>query len=272
MDAQREAVAQHVAAAAGYLMVELIEVESGTKRDRPQLAASLAACGSHRAALVVAKLDRLAPNVAVVSALLESGVEFVAADMPTVKRLTVDILAAVAEEEARLISVRTKAARAAAKARGVQLGNPQLRAGTADQARAATAAKVDKARIRAADVLPFVRQAQAAGAMSLRQLANALTARAACRSTKPSRVQVIPGNLDRRRHADLREPVQRAANHVSARQEIPRVGELGRAYKTRWANCSHLMTHATQPHLGHSRRQNVGGLRLSYDSYKIHAS
>lgn len=177
MDAQREAVAQHVAAAGGSLVQELVEVESGTKRDRPQLAAALAACRAHRATLVVAKLDRLARNVAFVSALMESGVEFVAADMPTVNRLTVHILAAVAEEEARLISVRTKAALAAAKARGVQLGGPQLRAGTADQARAATAAKVDKARTRAADVLPFVRQAQAAGAMSLQQLANALTAR-----------------------------------------------------------------------------------------------
>ncbi len=71
----------------------------------------------HRAVLVVAKLDCLARNVA-----------FVAADMPTVNRLTVHILAAVAEEEARLISSRTRAALAAAKARGVKLGNPQLRA------------------------------------------------------------------------------------------------------------------------------------------------
>lgn len=177
MDAQREAVAQHVTAAGGNLLQELIEVESGTRRDRPQLAAALAACRVHRATLVVAKLDRLARNVAFVSALMEAGVEFVAADMPTVNRLTVHILAAVAEEEARLISVRTKAALAAAKARGVQLGNPQLRVGSVNQARAASAAKSNQARARAADVLPFVRQAQAAGATSLHQLAAALTAR-----------------------------------------------------------------------------------------------
>jgi len=108
---------------------------------------------------------------------MESGVEYVAADMPTVNRPTVHILAAVAEEEARLISTRTKAALAAARARGVQLGNPHLRAGNPDQARAAAAVKSEQARARAADVLPYVRQAQAAGATSLHQLAAALMAR-----------------------------------------------------------------------------------------------
>ena len=177
MDAQREAVAQHVTAAGGNLVQELVEVESGTRRDRPQLAAALAACRVHRATLVVAKLDRLARNVAFVSALMEAGVEFVAADMPTVNRLTIHILAAVAEEEARLISVRTKAALAAAKVRGVQLGNPQLRAGDPAHARMATAAKVAQADTRAADVVPIIRQEQAAGATSLGQIAAALTAR-----------------------------------------------------------------------------------------------
>jgi DNA invertase Pin-like site-specific DNA recombinase len=95
-----------------------VEVESGRKKDRPQLAAALEACRKQRAVLLLAKLDRLARNVAFVSGLMESGVEFIAADMPTVNRLTVHILAAVAEEEARMISARTKAALAAAKARG----------------------------------------------------------------------------------------------------------------------------------------------------------
>ncbi len=99
--------------------------------------------------LVIAKLDRLARNVAFVSGLMENGVEFVAAHMPTVNRLTVHILAAVAEE-ARMISARTKAALAAAKARGVKLGNPKLRAGTPELARAAAAAKSAKALARAA--------------------------------------------------------------------------------------------------------------------------
>ena len=108
---------------------------------------------------------------------MESGIEFVAADMPKVNRLTVHILAAVAEEEARMISARTKAALAAAKARGVRLGNPNLHAGSPDQARAANAVKTGRARMRAADVLPFIEQARRAGATTLQQLADALAAR-----------------------------------------------------------------------------------------------
>lgn len=100
---------------------------------------------------------------------VESGVEFVAADMPIVNRLTVHILAAVAEEEARTISARTKAALAAAKARGVRLGNPNLLAGSPEQARAANAAKTGRVQARAADVLPFIEQAPRAGATTLQQ-------------------------------------------------------------------------------------------------------
>ena len=108
---------------------------------------------------------------------MESGVEFVAADMPTVNRLTVHILAAVAGEEARMISARTKAALAAARARGVRLGNPNLRAGSPEQARAANAVKMARARARAADVLPLIELARRAGASTLQQLADALAAR-----------------------------------------------------------------------------------------------
>ncbi len=177
LDAQRAAVERHVAAAQGGIAAEFVEVESGRKRDRPQLAAALAACRAHKAVLVIAKLDRLARNVAFVSGLMEAGVEFVAADMPAVNRLTVHILAAVAEEEARMISARTKAALAAAKARGVRLGNPALRAGSADQARAAAAAKSAKARARAADLAPVLAEIRAAGVCTLEGVAKALTAR-----------------------------------------------------------------------------------------------
>ncbi len=123
LEAQRSAVEAHVAGARGTVTAAFIEVESGRRKDRPQLAAALAAARVHRAVLVIAKLDRLARNVHFVSGLMESGVEFVAADMPTVNRLTVHILAAVAEEEARMISARTKAALAAAKA-GRDPGEP----------------------------------------------------------------------------------------------------------------------------------------------------
>ena len=177
LEAQRAAVAAHVAATHGTVAAEFVEVESGRRKDRPQLAAALAAARIHRAILVIAKLDRLARNVHFVSGLMESGVEFVAADLPTVNRLTVHILAAVAEEEARMISARTKAALAAAKARGVRLGNPNLAAGSPAQARAANAVKTGRAQVRAADVLPFIEQARRAGAITLQQLADALVAR-----------------------------------------------------------------------------------------------
>lgn len=177
LDAQRAAVGRHVAAAKGGLAAEFVEVESGRKRDRPQPAAALTACRAHKAVLMIAKLDRLARNVAFVSGLMEAGVEFVAADMPAVNRLTVHILAAVAEEEARMISARTKAALAAAKARGVRLGNPALRAGSPDQARAAAMAKSAKAKARAADLAPVVAEIRAAGVRTLEGVARALTAR-----------------------------------------------------------------------------------------------
>ncbi len=124
LEAQRAAV-QGFAVAGGHTIVaELLEVESGSKADRPQLAAALATCRLHRATLVIAKLDRLARNVAFIANLMDGGVDFVACDMPHANRLTLHLLAAIAEHEREMISQRTKAALAAAKARGVRLGNP----------------------------------------------------------------------------------------------------------------------------------------------------
>jgi DNA invertase Pin-like site-specific DNA recombinase len=124
MDAQREAVARFMAGK-GELAAQFIEVESGRKDNRPQLMAALAECRKRRAVLVIAKLDRLARNVHFISGLMNSDVEFVAVDMPSANRLTIHILAAVAEHEREMISQRTKAALAAAKARGTKLGNPR---------------------------------------------------------------------------------------------------------------------------------------------------
>jgi DNA invertase Pin-like site-specific DNA recombinase len=116
IDAQRVAIAKYTPAA------EFIEVESGKRKDRPELLRALDYCKRNGTVLVVAKLDRLARNVAFVSMLMESGVDFVCADFPTANRLTIHVLAAVAEHEASMISQRTKAGLAAAKARGVVLG------------------------------------------------------------------------------------------------------------------------------------------------------
>jgi DNA invertase Pin-like site-specific DNA recombinase len=125
MEAQREDVTRFLATR-GQLAGEFVEVESGKKHtNRPQLTAALAECRKRRAVLVIAKLDRLARNVHFISGLMNSDVEFVAVDMPTANRLTIHILAAVAEHEREMISQRTKAALAAAKARGTKLGNPR---------------------------------------------------------------------------------------------------------------------------------------------------
>src|SRR5437879_8424746 len=105
IEAQRQAVLAHLGGVMP--LSELTEVESGRKNDRPKLAEALAACRLHRATLVIAKLDRLARNVAFVSNLMEAKVEFQAVDFPTANRLTIHILAAVAEHEARAISDRT---------------------------------------------------------------------------------------------------------------------------------------------------------------------
>ncbi len=125
MDAQRESVKRYVSAR-GQLLTEFIEVESGRKENRPQLRAALEECRKHRAVLLIARLDRLGRNVAFIANLKNSDVEFVAVDMPQANRLTIHILAAVAEHEREMVSQRTKAALAAAKARGIKLGESSV--------------------------------------------------------------------------------------------------------------------------------------------------
>jgi DNA invertase Pin-like site-specific DNA recombinase len=166
LEAQREAVARHVAS--GQLVAEYTETESGKRHtNRPQLLAALAECRKRRAVLLIARLDRLARNVAFIANLMESGVDFIACDMPQANRLTIHILAAVAEHEREMISQRTKAALAAAKARGVQLGNPSL-AAARERARAS-----HHARRPAPEVLSVMKDWQSQGA-SFREIARRL--------------------------------------------------------------------------------------------------
>src|SRR5260370_12721803 len=122
LEAQREAVACYVQNVSGKLVAGFTEVRSGTKSTRPFLAEAIRTCRMRLAVLVIARLDRLARNVAMIAELMDSEVEFVAVDFPTASRLTLHILAAIAEYESKLASERTKAALAAARARGVRLG------------------------------------------------------------------------------------------------------------------------------------------------------
>lgn len=122
LEAQQKAVADYLNGGSWKLVAEFTEVESGRRKNRPQLAAALEAARQQKATLVIAKLDRLARNVAFVANLMDSKVEFVAVDFPQANRLTLHILAAVAEHEAKVTGERTKAALQAAKARGTVLG------------------------------------------------------------------------------------------------------------------------------------------------------
>ena len=176
LDAQRKAIADRLCGS-GDLIAEYTEVESGSRNDRPRLAEALAACRLHRATLIIAKLDRLARNVAFVSNLMEAGVEFEATDFPQANRLTIHILSAVAEHEAKMISDRTRAALAAAKARGVNLGGWRGRAGTCNDLAQARTARTDKALRRASDLGPMIQEIQRNGAQSLCAVASGLNQR-----------------------------------------------------------------------------------------------
>jgi|CXWL01.1.fsa_nt_gi DNA invertase Pin-like site-specific DNA recombinase len=122
LEAQREAVRRFIESSGGSLVEEFVEVESGKISSRPILASAITNCRHTKSTLAIAKLDRLARSVAFISALMETDIEFVAVDMPHANRLVLHMMAAFAEFEREQISARTKAALAAAKARGVVLG------------------------------------------------------------------------------------------------------------------------------------------------------
>ncbi|GBQ08991.1 recombinase family protein [Acetobacter cerevisiae] len=176
LEAQRKAVQDYAATAGGEVLAEYVEVESGKRNDRPKLAQAMQRCRLTGSILLIAKLDRLSRDAHFLIGLEKAGVEFVAADMPHANRLTVGIMALVAQQEREAISARTKAALAAAKARGVVLGG--YRGGPAvnqaEGVKAASAARRKAARGFAEDVGPLV-QELASGGLSLRQVAARLT-------------------------------------------------------------------------------------------------
>lgn len=147
LDAQRVAVEQYAAQHGGEVVAAFTEVESGkATRNRPQLAAALAETRRRRGTLVIATLDRLGRSVAFVASLMEQGVPFVAADRPNASPFELHIYAAVAEEERRKISDRTRAALAQKKAQGVKLGSPALPAINAGRVAEADAFAVEIAK------------------------------------------------------------------------------------------------------------------------------
>lgn len=168
LEAQKAAVEAFLNGGNWKLVGEFVEVESGKRKNRPQLNAALALCRKQKATLVIAKLDRLARNLHFISGLMESRIEFVAVDNPTANRLTVQILAAVAEEEARAISSRTKAALARAKARGIVLGKNGAKLGRANHRKAVQGAQTLKATLQTL---------KGEGISTVREIASALNSR-----------------------------------------------------------------------------------------------
>ena len=174
LDAQRKAVSDYLNGGTWKLLNEYIEVESGKRADRPRLLEALKAAKKSKATLIIAKLDRLSRNLAFIASLMESGVEFTAVDMPLANKLTIHILAAVAEHEREMISQRTKAALQAAISRGKLLGNKTNIAVAQANSRKVRAAAAEQF---ATNILPIIRQIQATGCTKLLTIAGALNAR-----------------------------------------------------------------------------------------------
>jgi DNA invertase Pin-like site-specific DNA recombinase len=180
LDAQRKAVTDYLNGGGWTLIAEHTEVESGKHADRPQLAAAMDMCRRTGARLLIAKLDRLSRDAHFLLGLQKAGIEFLATDMPHANRFTVHVMAALAEQEREMISARTKAALAAARARGVKLGGRRISRLTGlpdtslpDWTKSVEAIQA-RTEARARDLAPVIARLQAAGQTSLRQLGRGL--------------------------------------------------------------------------------------------------
>ena len=173
MDAQRNAVMNYLNGGDWKLMAEFAEVESGKRKDRPELVKAVALCRKEGATLLIAKLDRLARNAAFLLNLRDSGVDFIAVDMPHADKFTVGIMALVAEKERDMISQRTRDGLAAARRRGIKLGNPR----PAQALKAAQTVNLERADAYAQRIAPIVKEIRAAHVTTLRGIAQCLNAR-----------------------------------------------------------------------------------------------
>lgn len=180
LDAQRAAVAKSVGDGPANIIAEFTEVESGKRNNRPALDEALTVARLHRATLVVAKVDRLTRSVGFLERLLEAGVDVRFADLPAIEgptgRFMLQQMAAVAELEAGLISARTKAALAAAKARGKRLGGHRGGSFTSDAQARGRDEQCRLADRRAADLAPLLKRLQGNGITSPTEIARTLTA------------------------------------------------------------------------------------------------
>jgi DNA invertase Pin-like site-specific DNA recombinase len=168
LEGQTNAINAHAVSVGGTIIKTYVEVESGRNNERPQLAFAIAHAKRLKGTLLIAKLDRLARNIHFISGLMESKVDFLAVDNPCANKLTVHILACIAEHEAEMISQRTTTALAAARARGTPLGThrPGHFTGTVEQHRkaagiarkAAAAAHAAAADPLYSEVLPIIQQ------------------------------------------------------------------------------------------------------------------
>lgn len=180
LEAQQAAIQSYAGHRRAQVLRTFTEIESGKANDRPELAKALHLAKVTGATLVIAKLDRLSRNAAFLLTLRDSGVRFVAADLPDANELTVGIMALVAQQEREAISRRTQEALAAVKRRGVKLGNPNgaaalRRAGRGNSASlVAIRANADR---HAENLRPVIADLRAAGVVSLAGLAAELTAR-----------------------------------------------------------------------------------------------
>ena len=180
LEAQRNTIDAFAGSRGADVLARFTEIESGRNPDRPELGKAIQLARLTGATLVIAKLDRLSRNAAFLLTLRDSGVRFLACDMPEANDLTVGIMALVAQQEREAISRRTKEALAVAKARGVKLGNPNgaaalRRAGKGGAAlRAAVSRNADQ---HARELAPVLAELQEQGVMSLRAIAAELNER-----------------------------------------------------------------------------------------------
>lgn len=180
LEAQVRAIEEYAKARGATLLGSFTEIESGKANGRPELEKALHLAKVTGATLVIAKLDRLSRNAAFLLTLRDSGVRFVATDMPDANDLTVGIMALVAQQEREAISRRTKEALAAAKARGVRLGNPNGAMALLNSGRGNTAAiRAIKATAddHASNLAPVIAALQSDGIQSLGRIAQALNQR-----------------------------------------------------------------------------------------------